>query len=60
MAAKNIKFNRTSGSWKKTTAVNNNPAEQIIYAPELWMGNLSGTSGGAQPFDAITSLPPIL
>lgn len=60
LAAKNVKLLRTGGNWKKTPSVDNTPAEQIIYPPELWMGSLNNTSGGAQPFDAITNLPPIL
>jgi len=60
MAAKTIKLGRTYGNIQTSGTVTNQPAEQIVYGPELWLGYMSGSSTGVQPFDAITSLPPIL
>jgi hypothetical protein len=60
LSARSIKLLRTGGNLRTSGAVTNRPAENIIYPPELWMGNLRGVSGGTQPYDAITSLPPIL
>lgn len=60
LAAKHVALLRTGGNWKTTALVGNQAAESIVYTPELWLGNLSDTSGGVQPYDSITSLPPIL
>lgn len=60
VSAKKIVLGRTYGSLVASGGVTNSPAEQFVYTPELWLGNLTTSSAGAEPYQAFTSLPPIL
>ncbi|HSX16343.1 MAG TPA: hypothetical protein VLF40_06130 [Candidatus Saccharimonadales bacterium] len=60
LAAKTLKLGRTDGSLQTSGSVGDGAAEKIVYTPELWLGYMTGGSTSVQPFDAITSLPPIL
>ena len=63
VAAQSIHFDRSYGS--VNSAINNKPAESIIYSPELWVPSASGaacivTAAASCPYAAISSLPPVL
>lgn len=62
VAANQVVFGRTGGDLAGSGGVNDAPAEQIIYTPELWLGNLAAT--GSQPpqtlYQSYTVLPPVL
>ena len=68
VAAYQVELGRTAGNLIKTSVVSDNPAEQFIYSPELWLANL-GTPNNtcstdlALPgctYQSYTSLPPVL
>jgi hypothetical protein len=59
---------RTVGNIATTSTTSDDPAEQIVYTPELWLGGMSGptTSCATDPaqascmYQSYTSLPPVL
>lgn len=61
--ARQINLMRTAGSLKSATAgetsESNNAGEAFSYSPAFWMQQ-PRSSSGADTYDAITSLPPIL
>jgi len=62
VAAERIKLQRTYGSLNASSGAPAEPAESFVYSPELWLSNepVTGIGGSAQPYDAITTLPPTL
>jgi len=60
VAAAKLDLERTWGNLVTSGAVQAQPAESFVFTPELWLGNLQGPSGGAEPVQAFTSLPPNL
>jgi len=60
LAARHYKLLRTGGNLQTVGSLSNVPAEQVVYGPELWLGDLGGAIAGSGPYDSITSLPPIL
>jgi len=65
VAAKQLVLGRTSGNLVATGGVSNTPAEQFVFTPELWLGDLS-TECSTNPsqsnclYQSYTSLPPVL
>lgn len=64
LLAREIRFMRTQGTVRESdnSHDSSNPtiAEVIIYSPEVWLANAAGTPPGREPYEAFTSLPPIL
>jgi len=50
-------FSRTAGSYRTPWSP---PAEEIIYSPELWLGNSSSGGAGVVNLNSYIGLPPIL
>lgn len=59
LSATRIYFHRTSGSVTTTTSANPDPAETIIYSPEVWLPQTSAPPT-IPTYDSIESLPPVL
>lgn len=62
--AKQVKFLRTRGTLRNSTNIETsgscNCAEVFVYSPELWLINPGLTPIDLNPYDSITSLPPVL
>ena len=66
VAAAQLKLGRTNGSLVNSGNIGgNSPAEDFVYTPELWLGNLTGPTcqqSASDPsclYQAYTSLPPV-
>ncbi|MDZ7744373.1 MAG: hypothetical protein U5K77_01285 [Candidatus Saccharibacteria bacterium] len=64
VVARQLKFLRSTGSLH--TAASNEPhtsaniAERIIFTPEVWLSNPAITQPPREPYEAFTTLPPVL
>lgn len=60
VSASKLVLGRTWGNLRNAPGVTNTPAEQFIFTPETWLGNLERLTNGSGEVQAITSLPPVL